>query len=463
MFSASAQEMIHYAKVADKNYSYIVYKDHATDHFHKIHFYDFKSPTDSVLHKTTEGYFNETTNKIKRSGFEIFYTERGDPKKYKYYNLNKEHGYDLFTQKEYFSGHEIKKIPILAYKYVSKESSLEDEAFRAMAEEEIVPKPSTSDGYDYDVYTNSVIDQSSENYSKPYINWWLNNLLLSHDEKHKVIGGVEFTLDFTPYKNEEKTPIIIMLNNGPKGYYYIQIDYSGTVALGETTPTGDRNCLVVGRITRIKWDEENHLKLQVLDNGIWYIEINDRIFTSQIEDYESELEGKEANNALSSRWGISNRLQISTEMDIQYIGLQQIEIINTEEKTHPYNGIDGDELYFLNNQIIEFLFKNTDEGELKDQQLYLCGFQTDEENISVVKTMSNVNFMNNSTRETTTRPMSINYILDISSNAIKEVKIKFDLKSSITLSAKDLYDKIFKDTDGYTLINGALHHPKSRN
>ncbi len=457
----NAQELVRYEKY--DSFSLLTYADKGYDHTHNFKGYTFLENKDSILSADFNGYFNAKTDKITRNGKAIFYSSKGTTTKY--YILDEEHGDDpenIGAGK--FYGWKIKKIPLFEYKTIDKKSK-NNEIFRLSAEERLVKKPTKENGYTYNSYKNEILAYDIAQYKSPYMNWWWPNLLDTKDKNHNLVDGIDFTLDFTPKKSDDAMPITIMLGNGPDGYYYLKIDSAGTTYLGESTKSGNRNVLYVSKATKITWGQKNHLRLQVLENGNYYIEIND--FKESLENisYENQM-AKDTifKPALSSMFGGSNRIQAATEIKIHYIALQQIELLNTKKKTHPYNGMHKDHLHYLTKKIIETMFKQTDDQKLKDVDIYLTGFKGGTYSDNVLGVMCEVLFYNKLENKETSRPMLIEYILEPKTNAIKEIKMYFDTQNHFTFTPQKLFSDVFNEdkSSGYWLQDGLLHHPNSR-
>jgi len=459
-----SQKPVYYKYYNEKSYSVVVFDDVNYEHTHRLEIYDENTKKDSVLLVKTYGYFNTNSEKITKNGYKTIYNSFGKKINTTYYILGDQHGDDPENiGAGHFIGSKIKKIPLFEYTSIKKNSGFDNEYFRIFAEKRLVNRPTIEKGYTYNIYKNKFLHNDTKDLKNKYLNWWLPNLLYRKDTTHKIVKGLDFTIDFTPQNDGDDTPLQVMLGNGPDGYYYMYIDDEGTTYLGVDNKKGRRNVLYVSKATKIIWGQKNHLRLQVLANGEYYIEINDYKESLQNLEYEQKLNGTNINLLLGNMLGMSNRIQAATTMDIHYIALHQLELVDTKKETHPYNAMHKDYLHFLTKRIVSTLFAQDTNQQLKKTNIYLTGFK-EKDNENVLGVMCEISFYNKLEKKESSRPMLLEYIMDPESNDIKQVNIRFNTKNTFTFSAEKISKEVFKSQSNknYYLRKGMLHHPNSR-
>lgn len=421
--------------------------------------YEYISEQDSILLTEEQIYHSTALDETFHNGVSKLYNSKGETVLEHVYMYNKvyksttaEYGED------YYMGDKCLQIPLLELKDPDHKAS--NSKNRMFTEPYMFNQPSGK-CFDFNSFDYS-FSQQAECTDRTV--WWLPNLLVSKDTAYSYSMGIEFEVEFTPQISERTYPYQFILGNSPSGFYYITIDKTGKTALGFKTNETDgyKDILYVSKATKITFGEENRIRIRLLGNGHFYIEINDYSQGETMLKVQNMDEDSDYEVELGSINGISNRLSVYGEMDISRIYLGMFQFVEEGKNLSPFNSMYRSDIKDLTDLFAEKLFQSTAEADILSKDLYLTSFMEKEEGeANELNLACNIEF--DLDGDINHKTIWFKYYLDDETNAIKNVTaIVGSEKASWT--ASEFYDLVLKDSglEGFAIEQEMISHSNSR-
>lgn len=434
---------------------YVVYESNAyNESTHLLKVYEVNDK-DSALIQESYGLWDNKNKKFVYNGNTVKYDKNKKIKEKTYYLSNHQHEkHPSLSGVGWHTGNVYVSIPLLDYTPPASKSENSD--LRLIAESSMISS-ATENCIAYNWLDNS-INKSSDCTEK--LTWWLPDLQLSQDDNYTKVLGFEFEMIFVAETSSELYPIQIMLGNGPKGFYYLAIDNEGKIYLGlnnQSLNSIDR--LIISKATRISWGKENHIYLQLLENGEYYLEVNDYKFSSYIYEQKNKINNVNEEITLGDILGISNRMVIRNNIKMEYISLRMLEFLDDNKVANPYNGFHQNILEGLTDIIARTMLSQMDGLQILATDHYLMSFR-DYSSKNAQHVATNITYNYNG--KTTTKTLWTTYSLDKKYNAISKILLNTGIETA-EMDLNLLYKELQKEKSiNYRIENGMLFTPNSR-
>lgn len=368
LWSQDAQRQIFVNPQLIDRLRYVVYESNAyNESTHLLKVYEVNDK-DSALIQESYGLWDNNNKKFVYNGNTVKFNENKEITERTYYLANGKHEkHPSLPGVGWHTGNVYVSIPLLDYRPPASKSENSD--MRLIAESSMI-STATENCIAYNWLDNSM-NKSSD--CKEKLTWWLPDLQISQDNNYTKFLGFEFEMSFVAETSSELYPIQIMLGNSPKGFYYLAIDNEGKIYLGfkndQSSEYVDR--LIISKTTRISWGKKNHIYLQLLENGEYYMEINDYKFSSYISEQKNKLNNVNKEITLGDIRGISNRMVIRNNIKMEYISLRMLEFLDDNKEVYPFKGCHQNMLEDLTDIIARTMLSHIDGLQILATDHYL--------------------------------------------------------------------------------------------
>ncbi len=454
-----AQKQVYITPQLIDGLRYIVYESNTgNDATHVLKVYKV-TDSDSTLILESRGLFDSNNMKFIKNGKSIAYNEKKEIVENAYYLADYRHEkHPTLSGAGWHTGNYYQSIPLLDYRPPQTKSENHD--MRLIAESQMI-STAAENCIVYNWLDNSIKKTSDCNEK---LTWWLPNLQFSQDDNYTKILGFEFEMSFVAEESSDLYPIQIMLGNSPKGFYYLTIDNMGKISIGlkndQSSNYIDR--LTISKATRITWGKKNHIYLQLLENGHYYIEINDYKNSSYFFEQKNAFDNVNEEINLGDIHGISNRMVIRNNIKMEYISLRLLEFVDVNKEANPYNGFHQNILEDLTDLIARAMLSQMAGLQILATDHYLMSFR-EYSNKNDQHVATNITYNYNGV--TTTKTLWTTYSLDKKHNAISKIKLNIGIETAemdVNLLYKELVALEKEKSMNYRIENGMLFTPNSR-